>query len=147
MNRLVEIAIIVILLCLMVLLALCTKTFGEEKPVDEQVKKAKNEILTTYTKDGRPANQGQHQKGRHYVAGSSVLSSGVDTVALNTSITEGRQDVSFKDSSSYGGRVTPISLVHRSKNYWVKPLSGKRFVVVSSDEADTATVNWIVEGE
>ncbi len=107
----------------------------------------KRQIKTRYDINGRAVNQSQDAKGHHRVVGSCTLSSGVDTVSLNTSTADGKNDISFISSSTFSGRVWSANLANRSKTYSIMPLSGTKFVVVSSDTSDTAAVQFVVEGE
>ncbi len=115
--------------------------------VKEVVKQSEQKIKTRYSISGDVVNQAQNAKGYHRVTGTATLANGVDTVVLNASVSNGRQDVSFLADSTYFGTAWPLSISHRSKRYSVLPLSGTRFVVVSSDSTDTATVRFQVEGE
>ncbi len=111
-----------------------------------QTKRVKGEIKTIYTIGGRPINQSVDAKGLHRVFGSTKLTAGVDTLILNTAIGGGLQDVSFISSSTYWGRAWSLDPANDS-TYKVIPLSGNKFIVKSSGGTDTATVNFVVEGE
>lgn len=115
--------------------------------VDVKVKKSETKVKTRYDISGRPVNQGQNLKGFHRVVGSCKLVSGIYTVTLNSSTAESRQDISFTNATTYSGRAWTLNVADRSKIYSVKPISGIKFNVVSSDTADTATVQFEVEGE
>ena len=118
-----------------------------EKKTDRKVMDVKREILTVYDTTGRVVNQAQDAKGWHKVSGTVTLVSGVDTVSVNTSKVNGRQDLSFTSASTYSGRAWSTDIANRAKVYTILPLSGTQFVVVSSDNTDTATINFVVEGE
>jgi hypothetical protein len=124
-------------------------TFAVEvkKTEDRKNTDTKREILTVYDTAGRVVNQAQDSKGWHRVSGTVKLVAGVDTVTINTSKANGRQDSSFKSASTYYGRGQSSDIANRAKVYSILPLSGTRFVVVSSDDTDTATINFVVEGE
>ena len=100
---------------------------------------------TVYGVDGRPVNQSQYAKGFHRIHGTSTMVNGVDTITLNTSTANGDQDVSFIGDSTYFGMARSISV--NGYTYTIVPISGKKFVVVSSDTTDTATVRFTLEGE
>lgn len=106
----------------------------------------KRQIKTQYDIYGRPVNQAQNAKGHHMVVGSTKLVSGVDTLTLNTSTTDGKQDISYMADSTYSGRAWSLS-ASNSNRYWIVPLSGTQFIVKSSSGTDTATVRFILEGE
>lgn len=118
------------------------------KPIVTQsdIARVKGQIKTNYDINGRPVNQAQNAKGFHRVIGSTKLSGGVDTVTLNTSMSDGRQDVSFISSGTYHGLAWSLSASNDS-TYKVIPLSGTKFIIKSSGGTDTATVKYIVSGE
>lgn len=103
-------------------------------------------LTTAYDIDGRPFNQSQDNPGLHTIFGTAKLSSGVDTVTLNTSVSDGRQNISFLGDSTYSGVVIPITAADTDR-YWIVPLSGNQFIIKSSDAADTSTVRFKVEGQ
>lgn len=103
-------------------------------------------LTTAYDIDGRPFNQSQKNPGLHTIFGTAKLSSGVDTVTLNTSVSEGRQNISFLGDSTYSGTVLPVTSADTDR-YWIVPLSGNQFIIKSSDAADTSTVRFKVEGQ
>ena len=124
------------------------KITTEVKPeIAKATRLVKRQIKTRYDINGRPVNQSQDAKGFHRIVGSCTLSSGVDTISLNTSTADGRNDISFISSSTFSGTVWSANIANRSKTYSIMPLSGTRFVVVSSDTGDTAAVQFVVEGE
>ena len=132
----------------MAILAFCYSVGGKiaiTKEVD-QVKIAERKIKTNYDENGRPINQGQGQKGQHRIVGSTTLSGGKATITVNTSTAQGRQDVGFLSSTTYRGHAWSLDTTNTNR-YWIVPLSGKIFMVKSSDGADSATVQWKVEGE
>lgn len=109
-------------------------------------KDTERRIKTAYNSGGRPVNQSLDAKGWHRVVGSVTLSSGRAIVTLNTSTEDGKQDVSFKNDSTY--RITAWSLDTTNTNtYRGYPLSGSRFLVKSSDGGDNSVVNYSAEGE
>lgn len=138
----------VILDCL--LIAACLLCVVEAKIAPptgrDQAKLVEKKIRTGYDENGRPVNQGQDRKGWHRVTGSAKLSSGKATVTINTSTAQGRQDVAFLSRSTYWGTSWSLDTTNTNR-YWVVPLTGKTLMVKSSDGADTATVQWKVEGE
>lgn len=103
-------------------------------------------VKTVYDSNGRPVNQGQDSKGLHRVTGTIKLVAGVASVTLNTNINEGRQDISFISASTYRGQVW-MSDTTNANTYGIYPQSGIQFIILSSDAADTNTVNYWVEGE
>ncbi len=118
--------------------------------VEAEVDKKENiegAIKTRYDVQGRPVNQRLNAKGMHQVVDVCKLVGGVDTISLNTSTAKGRMDISFLNSASYHGTVTPLTLSSRGNTYTLIPISGKRFIVVSSDVTDTATVRFALKGE
>lgn len=123
------------------------KTTKQEKTTERKVIDVKREILTVYDTTGRVINQLRDAKGWHKISGTVTLTSGVDTVNINISKVNGRQDLSFTSASTYSGRAWSTDIANRAKGYTILPLSGTQFVVVSSDNTDTATINFVVEGE
>ena len=118
-----------------------------KKEVTRGRKLLDNHLRTSYGTDGLPVNRGAVAKGFHRVVGETKLVNGVDTVSLNTSIQNGKQDISFTDVASYSGRAWSMDLANRSKVYSILPLTGSKFVVVSSSATDTVTVKYVLEGE
>ncbi len=118
--------------------------FSQDKRDDDLLHR---QIKTRYNINGRAVNQKQITAGRHIVVGLCTLSSGVDTVTLNTSAADGKQNVSFIDSSTYSGRAWSSDITLRSNVYSILPLSATKFVVVSSQTDDSAIVRFNVEGE
>lgn len=135
---------------------LCVAILAISYPVGAQImpktfevdrsKLVEKKIKTTYDEYGRPVNQGQDRKGQHRVTGSTNLSSGKATISVNTSTAEGKQDVSFLSSATYRGVAWSLDTTNTNR-YWVVPLTGKTFMVKSSDTTDTVTVHWKLEGE
>jgi len=103
-------------------------------------------VRTVYDVEGRPINQSQEAKGYHRVAGKATLKNGVDTVTINTSTADGRQDMSFLGDSTYSGMAWSLDAGNGNR-YWIVPIGGNKFVVMSSDTTDNATVRFQVEGE
>jgi hypothetical protein len=138
----------VMLDCLLIAALLLCIVEAKIAPTTEvdQAKTVEGKIRTIYDINGRPINQGQDRKGWHKIAGSTKLSSGKATLTLNTSTAQGRQDVSFLSSATFRGTAWSMDTTNTNR-YWIVPLSGKTFMVKSSDGADTATVQWKVEGE
>ncbi len=137
-----------IVLSIAILLVYCPVD-GQIMPQTFEVNRAKiveKKVKTTYDEYGRPINQGQVRKGQHRVTGSIRLSSGKATVTVNTSPAQGRQSVGFLSSTTYRGVAWSLDTTNTNR-YWVVPLTGKTFMVKSSDGSDTATVQWKVEGE
>ena len=144
----------------LMLIGMATFAFAEapKEDVQEEVKKdtaqvsratklLKRQIKTRYDITGRVVNQRQDSKGYHRIVDSASLSNGVDTITLNTSITNGQQDVSFLDATTFFGTAWASSLTSRGNTYTIIPLSATQFIVVSSDTTDSATVRFQVEGE
>jgi len=117
----------------------------EEPVVPQKVEQIEGRVKTVYGIDGRPVNQSQNAKGYHRVQGNAKLQNGVDTIDLNTSTGDGGQDVTFIGDSTYFGMARAVLV--NGHTYTIVPISGKRFVVVSSDTTDTATVRFRLEGE
>ena len=112
----------------------------------DAAKKVKQETKTNYDINGQPINQSMDAKGFHRVYGSVTFVAGApDTVTLNDSPAEGKQDVSFIDSTTYSGRAWALN--GESHRYWITPLTGLKFVVQTDNDTSTATVRFVVEGE
>jgi len=103
-------------------------------------------LTTAYDETGRPLFQSQDNRGWHRVIGTATMVSGRDTVALNTSFADGRQDISYHSGSSYGGFAWSTS-ESNTATYRVIPLSGKSVLILSSSGSDTATVKFLIEGQ
>lgn len=121
-----------------------TKT--EVKTTDIDEKRIIGKIKTIYTAKGRPTQQKRASKGWHQVADAVKLVAGRATVTVNTSTAEGRQDVSFIDKTSYRGLAFSLDTVN-TFTYRLVPISGIKFMIISSSPSDTVTVNYLVEGE
>lgn len=135
-------SITILFLTVFVVALLCVAlVFGQSEKQD-----AKNEILTVYGSDGRPLYQSQDSKGWHRVIGSVTLSSGEATVTLNTSTSDGRQNISFQSSTSYRGYVNTVVDADKVNIYSISQNSGTSFDVFSDDGSDNSTVYYIVEG-
>lgn len=117
------------------------------KVIEKASEDAQRKTKTIYDVLGRAKNQGFDNKGLHRITGSCTLTNGVDTVTLNSSPADGKNDVTFLSDTTYSGRVWSTNIDNRANRYYIIPISGKQFIVVSSDAADTATVRYIVEGE
>ncbi len=107
----------------------------------------KREILTVYNSTGRVVNQYEDAKGFHRISGLAKLVAGVDTINLNTNVTNGLQDLSFRADSTYNGLAWSSVIGNRAKTYSILPVNGTQFIVISSDATDTATIRWQVAGE
>lgn len=118
-----------------------------EKRIQKGTSLLDKKLRTLYKSNGLPINRGFEGKGYHRVTGSVTLVLGVDTVTLNTDVGDGKSDVSFTDSTSYWGRAWGSTLADRGNSYSILPLSGTKFVVVSSDATDVAKVLFSVEGD
>ncbi len=131
---------------------LAEKTVTDSAKVEKaEVKKAdlltvKRQVKTRYDIFGRVVNQVQNAKGLHSITGSCKLVAGIDTISLNTSTANNKQDISFLNQTSYSGRSWSLSASNTNR-YWIVPLSSTKFIVKSSDGADTATVRFEVRGE
>lgn len=103
-------------------------------------------VKTQYDANGRPVNQSEEAKGLHYVTGSATLSSGRATININTSIADGKQDVSFISASTYRGSAwsTDTSNVNV---YKVVPLKGTQCLIMSDSTSDNSTVYFRLVGE
>ena len=113
--------------------------------IQDEIRKLQGEILTTYSPDGEPVFQAQDAKGWHRQFGTTKLVDGLATIDLNSSPSEGKQDVSYVADSTYRGAAWSLDSAN-TKTYWVIPLSGKQVLVKSSDNTDTATVRFFIEG-
>ena len=126
-------------------ITLCVTDSTKKDVTVESAEDIEGRVKTVYGTDGRPVNQSQYAKGKHTVSGIATMVNGVDTITVNTSTAKGGQDVSFIDNLTYDG--TARAVVANGHTYTVIPISGKKFVVVSSDSLDTASVRFTVEGE
>jgi len=113
--------------------------------IQDEIRKLQGEILTTYSPDGEPIHQSQDAKGWHRQFGAATLDNGRAIVNLNSSPAEGKQDVSFMADSTYRGVAWSLDTTN-TNIYWIIPLSGTQILVKSSDNADTATVRFLLEG-
>ena len=109
-------------------------------------KRILGKVKTIYTVKGRPTQRSQFGKGWHQIADSWKLVAGRAIVSLNTSTSQNRQDVSFLSKETYRGTAFSLDTLN-SRTYKIIPLSGAQFLIMSSDSTDTATVNFLVEGE
>ena len=103
-------------------------------------------VKAVYGIDGRPINQTGETKGFHRVSASVKLVDGLATITLNTSTTDGQQNVSFISEDTYRGQVW-VSDTSNTNTYGVYPQSGTQFIILSSSATDTVIVNYWVEGE
>ncbi len=153
-----EIAIVSLLVaCIMVSLILSQELpkspviKGDQPAVNIKIRRETelldHKIRTIYGVGGLPFNRGIGAKGFHRVTGVCKLVAGVDTVTLNTLIDGGKNDVSFTDSSTFHGRAWSMDLGNRGRIYSILPLTSTKFVVVSSDNTDTATILFSLEGD
>lgn len=115
------------------------------KLIGAEIKKIQGKIVTTYNTDGKPIHQSQYAKGWHRQFGAATLENGRAIVNLNSSPSEGRQDVSYVADSTYRGVAWSLDTTN-ANTYWIIPLSGTQVLVKSSDGADTATVRFLLEG-
>lgn len=122
---------------LLLFLCLCSIIFAGE---DEK------RVKTHYDIFGNPVNQSIDSKGWHTVVGVVKLVAGQSTVTLNTSTSEGRQDISFIADSTYRGMAWSLDVTN-IRSYRVYPTSGKQFIIKSDSTGDTSTVRFRVEGE
>ena len=109
----------------------------------------KGEVKTRYDISGRPVNQALYAKGYHQVVGNARLVSGLDTLELNTSTTNGRQDISYSSDSTYHGIVWS-SHAGDTGLYMVEPISGTSFIIKVAKKSvwsDTAYVRFTLQGE
>jgi|GEM_PF-6074878 len=128
------------------ILAICLIGYAvAQSPVDS-TKEIEGKVKTVFGIDGRPVNQGQEQKGFHRVSGETTLAAGRDTVILNSSVADGRNDVTFIGLKTYTGRAWSLS-ASNTATYRLVPLAGNKFEIISTDSSDTATVQYVVEGE
>ena len=113
--------------------------------IQDEIKKLQGEILTTYSTGGEPIYQSQDSKGWHRQLGAVKLEDGLATINLNTSPSEGKQDVSYMADSTYRGVAWSLDSAN-TKTYWIIPLSATEALIKSSDNTDTATVKFLLEG-
>ena len=130
---------VAVLIALLILFLLFCYVSSRADNVEARVK-------THYDTTGRAVNQSSDAKGLHYVTGTVKLSSGQVAVSLNTSISQGRQDVSFISQNTYSGTAFSLDTAN-TNSYRVIPVSGVKFIIKSSSGSDTATVQFRLEGE
>lgn len=116
--------------------------FTARKDIREAGWKAK----TIYAPDGRPAFQSQQGKGWHVIKGTAKLVAGTVTVVINTSPKDGKQDLSFTAVGSFKGTAWSLASGNTA-TYRVRPSSTYQAVITSSSGADTATVEYMLEGD
>lgn len=127
---------------LVLLSAVVILAFSIAYPQDD----TEGKIRTVYDATGRVASQSQDAKGWHIVQDSVKLEAGQALVELNTSTTDGRQDISFRSAKAYSGTAwIPDST--NTNTYRVVPLTGGLCQVRSSDAGDTLMVYFRLEGE
>ena len=123
------------------------KRSSEIKKLGAEIKRLKGQVQTIYEiGSGRPAQQGIFQKGLHSAQDQITLVAGRAIVEVNTSIQEGKQDLSFVDKDSYRGWAWTTDSTDTNR-YTVIPLSGTKFLIRSSDPADASTINYMVTGD
>lgn len=103
-------------------------------------------IKTVYDVGGRPVNQSVQSRGYHRVTDKAVLKNGIDTIEINTSTADGRQNIGFIGDSTYSGRAWSLNPGNQN-HYWLVPIGGNKFIIMSSDSTDNSTVRFQVEGE
>lgn len=103
-------------------------------------------VKTAYDINGRAIYASDQNKGWHRVQGSATLSSGKATITLNTSLENGKQDISFNADSTYFGTAWALDTTSINK-YRVNPLSGTQFMIISDSSNDSSTVQFVVEGQ
>lgn len=113
--------------------------------IEIEINRLKGQILTTYDTDGKAIHQAQDAKGWHRQFGTTKLVDGLATIDLSSSPSEGKQDVSYIADSTYRGVAWSLDSAN-TKTYWIIPLSGTQVLVKSSDNTDTATVKFLLEG-
>lgn len=118
----------------------------QERQSDYLRKQIELKVKTVYSVDGRPVNQALDAKGYHRITDSVKLVAGRANITLNTSTSDGKQDVSFLSWSTYAGQAWSRDTL-ATNTYQIIQITGSRFVVKSSDSADTSTVYFRVEGE
>lgn len=111
---------------------------------EESARRVEQKIRTIYGTDGHPYSQSERNKGLHQVWGTGKMSNGIDTIEINTSPRDGRQDVSFEGEAAYFGTVR--AFIVNGNTYTVIPIDGEKFVIQSSDTTDTASVRFKLEG-
>jgi len=116
------------------------------KPPVAADKIIEGKVKTVFGSDGRPINQSQEAKGYHRISGEIKMVNGRDTIELNSSANDGRNDVTFIGIKTYTGSAWSL-VASNTKSYRLIPLAGNKFEIISTDSLDTATVQYMVEGE
>ncbi len=118
----------------------------EVRKVREETRQLKGQMQTIYDAvTGNPKYQAQSTRAHHKADGSAKMVRGRSVVVLNTSIGQARQDMSFSNEDSYRATVWTNDTTN-TFTYVTVNLSGKKFIVKSSDADDTSTVFYRVEG-
>ena len=114
-----------------------------------QVSQIKQRLNSRYAISGAVFEEGSTQDAGfrgHDVQGECKLVAGVDTVIVNTNTSPGFANMEYKSKDTYSGYAFPL-ISGSGNTYQVIPISGSKFIVESSDNTDTATVRFLVEGE
>lgn len=115
----------------------------------KKVSQIQQRLNSKYASDGSVFNEGATQDAGfrgHGVQGFCKLVNGIDTVTLNTDTSPGLANIEYKSDSTYSGVAFPL-VSGTGNTYHVIPIAGNKFIVESSDNTDTATVRFSVEGE
>lgn len=138
--------VILIIFCLVLMGNKPIMVDSTKLPQQDQSRIVEQKVKTRYDVFGRPVNQSQTAKGYHPVVGTVKLVSGAATITLNTSTTDGKQDVSFISKYTFRGHAYSLDTAN-TKTYRVIPVSATQAVVRSNDGSDTSTVQFVLEGE
>ncbi len=115
--------------------------------LDLPEKEVLGKVKTIYDFTGRPSNQSRANKGWHQIEGFVTLVGGRANVVLNTSTSQGRQDVSFLNDSSYSASAIVNRDSSATFTYRFVPISGSKFMIMSSSLTDTSTLYIKIEGQ
>lgn len=124
-------------------------TMREFKELQQDFHNFRERYNTWYTPSGEIYREGEdivEPYSFRRVAGLCKLVAGVDTITLNTTPSGGAAVVGFLAANSYFGYANPVN-AGGTASYRVVPLSANKFCIESSDNTDTATVRFIIQGE
>lgn len=116
--------------------------------IGQEAKTTEQKVTVQYDAEtGRPLYGAVGTKPYHRAPGKKKLVAGQGTVTLNTSTANGSQDISFIGDSTYHVFVWSTSPTNANR-YVGYPTSGKSFTIKCvTDTTDTATVNYVAEGQ
>lgn len=122
---------------------------AEFNALSKKVSQLQQRLNSKYATDGSVFNEGSTQDAGfsgHGIQGICKLVNGVDTITLNTNTTSGLANIEYKSDSTYSGVAFPL-VSGTGNTYQIIPIAGNKFIIESSDNTDTATVRFSVEGE